>query len=151
MIELIASDVWRCMSLGVAQVTLLDGPTDPARFAAEPSKLAQIPVPTWILVLIATSTAIVSGVVLWRLVCQYVMPVDHSEDAFRGLARGLRIGRAGRAVLRQLAEAHGDASPASLLISEHAFSVAVGEFLTGGGQETKPLEQVRVRISGAGA
>lgn len=147
MIELIVLGGWRFLSFGMAQVTLLDGPNDPARFAAEPSRLELIPVPTWILVLIATSTAIVSGAVLWRLVRQYVIPVDHAEAAFIGLARNMKIGRAGRAVLRQLAQTHPDATPAALLISEHAFSVAVGEFLTGGQSQTKALEQVRVRLS----
>ncbi|MFM9995091.1 MAG: hypothetical protein ACKVU4_04735 [Phycisphaerales bacterium] len=61
------------------------------------------------------------AVVVWRR----SRPDDPGDEAFRILSRALGLSRADRALVRELAAAHGQAVPTAILLSEHALNEAV--------------------------
>ncbi len=74
-----------------------------------------------ILALVAAVALMVAALWVWRR----VRPADPGEAAFQSIAGALRLSRAERLLLRELAAAHGGATPTALLLSEHALNEAV--------------------------
>lgn len=69
---------------------------------------------------LAAAALIVAAAWVWRR----TPPPDPAEQAFRALARMLRLTRAERALVRALAAAHGGAAPTAILLSESALADA---------------------------
>ena len=61
------------------------------------------------------------ALMVWRR----MKPKDPGEAAFDAIARALRLSRAERLLVRELAAAHGRAAPVALLLSEHALREAM--------------------------
>lgn len=74
-----------------------------------------------VLALVAAVALMVGALWVWRR----IRPADPGEAAFKTIAGALRLSRAERLLLRELAAAHGKATPTALLLSEHALNEAV--------------------------
>lgn len=66
-----------------------------------------------------------------------------SEEAFSVLAKHMNLSRADRRMVRELAEQTRDATPAGLLISEHAFRKAADAQRAAGDQPAQRVAETR--------
>lgn len=78
-------------------------------------------VTTSLVALAAACVLALAALWVWRR----MKPTDPGEAAFTAISRSLGLTRADRLLVRELAAAHGAATPVALLLSEHALKEAV--------------------------
>ena len=94
-------------------------------------------VPIWLVMLAVVSAGILIVSVLFLLRLIRTRRQSPAERAFERLSRKMGLARRHRTLVRALADTHGQAQPVALLVSHHAFTVAVSRM--GDDEQTRSL------------